>query len=78
MTPVESSALGLGGERDGGGEGDEGGRGSPWKHPTPEHLSDKHTHPLQNSRWCTGAGGRAAGSKRGLPPAASPGRRGGK
>lgn len=31
--------------------------GSPWKPPAPEHLSDKHTHPLRKSSRCEGAGG---------------------
>lgn len=61
VTPVELSALGLGGKRRGGRwgweEGDESRRGSPWEQPAPKHLSDKHTHPLGKSSWCEGAGG---------------------
>lgn len=79
VTPVESSAVGPGGEEGWGREGDggEGGwrGGRPWKPPAPEHLSDKRTHPLRQSSGCEGAGGHRRRSAR-LPPAASPGRRG--
>ena len=75
VTPVESSALGLGGERSGGRAGDEVGEEVLGNNPRWNICqTSTHTHfgNLVRASWPVAT----AGARRGLPPAASPGRRG--